>query len=81
MTPDDRLRHAFRAALGLPGDAEVDDLAYRGITQWDSLAHMTLIAQLEDDFDVLLDTDEVVNLSSFAKAREILERHGVSFDA
>ena len=39
MTNLDRLRVAFRSALGLAADANVDGLEYRTIEQWDSLAH------------------------------------------
>ncbi|WP_344083196.1 acyl carrier protein [Luedemannella helvata] len=75
----ERLRTVFRTCLELPADYPVDNLAYREIETWDSLAHMSLIAGIEDEFDVLLDTDDVIDLSSFAKAREILERQDVAF--
>lgn len=78
MVEIERLRTVFRKSLELPGDYAVDNLAYREIDKWDSLAHMSLVAGIEDEFDVLLDTDDVIDLSSFAKAREILERLGVS---
>lgn len=78
MVEIERLRTVFRKSLELPGDYAVDNLAYREIGKWDSLAHMSLVAGIEDEFDVLLDTDDVIDLSSFAKAREILERLGVS---
>ena len=58
MSELDRLRGAFRTALALPEGAPVDQLEYRGIEAWDSLAHMTLVAQIEDTFDVMLDTDD-----------------------
>ncbi|MEU6205466.1 acyl carrier protein [Micromonospora musae] len=72
-----RLRIVFRAALELPEDAEVEGLEYRGIEQWDSLAHMSLVAAIEDEFGVMLDTEEVIDLSSFDRARQILEKHGI----
>jgi acyl carrier protein len=77
MTGLDRLRISFRDALELDASADVDGLEYRGIDNWDSLAHLGLVARIEDEFDVMLDTDEVIDLSSFAKATEILARHGV----
>ena len=77
MTNIDRLREAFRTALGLPDGYPVDGLEYRSIEQWDSLAHMALIATIEDAFDVMIDTDEVIDLSSFGKAAEILGKHDV----
>ena len=78
MTNLDRLRAAFRTALGLPEELDVDRLEYRGIEQWDSLAHLTLVAEIEDAFDVMIDTDEVIDLSSFDKAVEILGKHDVA---
>ena len=43
-----------------------------------SVAHMGLIAQLEDCYGVLLDTDDIIDMSSVAKAREILAKYGVA---
>jgi hypothetical protein len=77
MSNIDRLRVAFRTALDLSEDYDVDSLEYRGIEKWDSLAHMALIAEIEDAFDVMIDTDEVIDMSSFTKAVEILGKHDV----
>lgn len=79
MIEIDRLRNVFRSALELPADFDVDSLEYRGIEKWDSLAHMSLIASLEDEFDVMIDTDDVIDLSSFSKSRDILGKYGVVF--
>ena len=38
-----------------------------------------LIAQLEDNYGVLLDTDDIIDMSSVGKAREILAKYGVAF--
>ncbi|GLW05545.1 hypothetical protein Misp01_06750 [Microtetraspora sp. NBRC 13810] len=76
----DRLRAVFRSTLDLAPDApdaDVDGLEYRAIPQWDSLAHMSLVAAIEDEFDIMIDTDDVLDLSSFAKAVTLLDKHGV----
>ena len=74
MSDIERLRAAFRTALSLDDDYDVDSLEYRSIEKWDSLAHMALIAAIEDEFDIMIDTDDVIDMSSFAKAGEILGR-------
>jgi len=79
MSNLDRLRVAFRTALALPEDYDVDKLEYRSIEKWDSLAHLSLVGEIEDAFDVMIDTDEVIDLSSFDKAVEILGKHDVEF--
>ena len=72
-----KLITVFAEALGIDESAVIDELKYDSIPQWDSTAHMILIAQLEDEFDVMLDTDDIIDMSSVAKAREILAKYGV----
>lgn len=74
-----KLTQAFVTALGIPDAQVVTELAYGKITQWDSTAHMILIAELENVFEVMLDTDEIIDLSSYQKAKEILSRYGIEF--
>jgi acyl carrier protein len=73
---DDRIVTAFATTLGLPPEAITDDLRYRGIPQWDSIAHMSIIAALEEAFGIMIDMDDVIDMSSVAKAREIIAKHG-----
>jgi acyl carrier protein len=73
----EKLREAFAQSLGLPLSAIADDLTYNTIPEWDSVGHMALIAAIEQAFDILLETEDVIDMSSFAKARTILEKHGV----
>lgn len=73
-----QLEQIFSDALGIELEQVSDALSYQGIPQWDSVAHMGLIAQLEDHYGVLLDTDDIIDMSSVAKVREILAKYGVA---
>jgi acyl carrier protein len=77
----DKLHQTFSRALGLPLERVSDALAYNTIKEWDSVGHMALVVELETDFNVMFDTDDILGMSSVAKAREILTRLGASFDA
>ena len=79
MTNNEKLIKAFSQSLGVDAAKITDDLEYNSIAQWDSVAHMTLIARLEEVFDIMLDTEDIIDMSSPAKAREILARHEVEF--
>lgn len=80
MKTEDTLKAAFVEGLGLsPESVEWCSLTYRGIPQWDSVAHMQLVAEVEDAFDIMLDVDDVIGMSSFEVAKEILTKYGVSF--
>lgn len=65
---------------------EVDEetakkLKYQNIDAWDSVGHMGLISALEDAFDIMMDTDDIIDFNSFEKGKEILakEEYGVEF--
>ena len=79
MTNQQKLARAFAAALEIETTTIHDKLAYNSIPEWDSVAHMTLIAELEKVFDVMFDTDQIIDMSSVSKAKEILGEHGVEF--
>ena len=74
-----RLIETFSTALGIDADIVTDKLLYNGIPEWDSLAHMVLIAALETEFDIMLDTDDIIDMSSVAKAKELISKYDVSF--
>lgn len=74
MTAKTILVNAFASALEI-SDHEVNaSLQYNSHPKWDSTAHMILIAQLENDFDVMFDIDDIIDMSSFIKAQEILQK-------
>ena len=55
------------------------ELLYNSTPAWDSVGHMTLIGDLEEAFDVVLEMDDIIDLSSFDKGMEILSKHGIIF--
>ena len=79
MENNQKLVNSFHEALGIQVSFIEDSLSYQGVPEWDSISHMILISQLEEDFNVSFETDDVIDMSSFAKAKEILTKHGVSF--
>jgi acyl carrier protein len=64
-------------SLLISQDQVTDELEYNSIPQWDSVAHMVLVAALEEAYGIMLDTDEIVAMSSIGKVREILGRYDV----
>lgn len=75
----EKLQEIFAQSLEIDATQVVDELTYNSIPEWDSVAHMALVAEIEDQFDVMLDTDDVLDMSSFAKAKEILAKYEIEF--
>ncbi len=74
-----RLIQTFARSLGIDAAIVGDDLTYNTIPEWDSVGHMALVADLENEFGVMLDTDDIIDMSSVPKAKAILGKYGVSF--
>lgn len=79
MNNQDILRNVFAEALNIDLSEVNDDLAFSANPHWDSVAHMALVAALEMKFNIMLDIDDVINMSSVAKAKEILTTYGIEF--
>lgn len=80
MTNLEKYNEAFKSVFEVTED-QLPGLKYQDIPSWDSVGHMQLIAALEDAFDIMMDTDDVIDLSSYEKGKEILEKddYGVKF--
>lgn len=79
MNNTDRLTKSFVESLGISAEQVTDALAYQSIKQWDSVGHMALVAGIETEFNVMLDTDDIIGMSSVSVAKQILQKHGVTF--
>lgn len=78
MSNKDLYDNAFAEALDIPV-TQTEGLEYQGIAEWDSVGHMALIAELENTFDIMLETDDIIDFSSYEKGMEILQKYGVTF--
>ncbi|NCD22645.1 MAG: acyl carrier protein [Spartobacteria bacterium] len=67
---------AFRKIFAVAEEA-LPALAYQSITQWDSVGHMRLMAEIESAFGILLDTEDIVGFSSYETGKAILRKYGV----
>ena len=74
MSNKEKYVNAFVEALEVSAD-QVAGLKYQEIPNWDSVGHMGLIASIEDAFDIMMDTDDIIDLSSFEKGMEILSKN------
>ncbi len=80
MTNLEKYNEAFISTFEIDKD-KLEGLKYQDITTWDSVGHMTLIAALEDTFDIMMDTEDIIDFNSYEKGKEILskEEYGVEF--
>lgn len=74
MTNLEKYNAAFIESLEVTVD-QLAGLEYQQVANWDSVGHMGLVAALEDAFDIMMDTDDIIDLSSYEKGKEILSKN------
>ncbi|MGM9698311.1 MAG: acyl carrier protein [Prevotella sp.] len=78
MTNLEKYNNVFCETLQVSGE-QLENLKYQSVELWDSVGHMTLVAAIEDAFDIMLDTDDIIDLSSYEKGKEILKKYDIEF--
>mgnify|MGYP001031308425 CR=1 FL=1 len=77
MTNLEKYNKAFETGLELTEEMINSELEYQKIESWDSVGHMSLIAELEEAFGIMMDTDDIIDFSSYTKGIEKLKKYGV----
>lgn len=73
-----RLRRVLRDALQLDELPDVADLHRRDVKAWDSVSHLRLMLEIEQEFEVTLDDEEFVGVDALSEIEDILRRAGVT---
>ena len=70
---------SFMESFSIDESVLGDDLLYNSIPEWDSVGHMSMVAGLEDAFDIMLEMDDIIDFSGYKKGFEIIAKYGVVF--
>lgn len=55
------------------------DFTFNKIENWDSIAHLSLITELEDTFNVMFEIEDILSFASYENGMRILEKYEISF--
>jgi acyl carrier protein len=76
MTVRDRVFGAFKESFDLDDQVDTSKLVYQEYPAWTSIGHMILVAAIESEFDTMLETDDILEMSSFEKTVSIMSKYG-----
>ena len=77
MTNLDKYSKVFIKTFSID-KSKLKKLKYQSITQWDSVGHMSMIAALEEAFDIVFEMDDIIDFSSYNAGKEILKKYKVN---
>ncbi|MGY6522253.1 MAG: acyl carrier protein [Mongoliitalea sp.] len=49
------------------------------IVDWDSVTQLTLVTAIEDEFDIMLDSEDILDFKSYSGGKQILSKYGIEF--
>jgi acyl carrier protein len=71
----EKLQQVFASALQIDPSLVVDTLRYAETPAWDSVAHMSLVAAIEEAFGIMIDAEDVIDMNSFEAAKRIVAKY------
>lgn len=77
MTNLDTYNRIFMEVLNVEEAALNGSFTFKNVPQWDSVAHLSLISELEDAFGVMFDAEDILHYGSYENGKKILARYGV----
>ena len=73
----EKYKNCFIESFSIEESALEGNLEYESVEEWDSIGHMTLMSGLEEGFGIAMDTDDIVDFSSYKKGIEILKKYKI----
>ena len=77
MTNKKKYEEVFINSFSLDKSKLNEKLVYESVPDWDSVGHMGMIAELEEVFSIELETDDIIDFSSFERGKELLKKYGI----
>jgi len=77
MDNSQKYKSIFIEALSINQSSFNENIKYNEVPEWDSIGHMTLMSGLEEGFNISMETDDIVDFSSYKKGVEILKKYKV----
>ena len=78
MNNKEKYQDIFTKSLSIDSKKFNENLKYNEIQEWDSIGHMSLMSALEEDFGITMETDDIVDFSSYKKGIEILKKYKIN---
>ena len=77
MSNKEKYDQAFIEAFSVSAE-QLPELKYQSIAEWDSVGHMGLIAELEDAFDIMMETEDIIDFASYVVGMDILKKYEIT---
>ena len=78
MSNSEKYKKTFIDSLSIDKSLFKDSIEYNEIPEWDSVGHMTMIANLEEEFNITFEMDDIIDFSSYKTGINILKKYKIN---
>ena len=76
MSNIEKLNSIFKEVFSV-GDTDLANLSKENVDCWDSVHQLSLTSAIEDEFDIMLDAEDIVEFTSYENAKNILAKYEI----
>ncbi|TNE80909.1 MAG: acyl carrier protein [Bacteroidetes bacterium] len=80
MTNLERYNKVFTDTFNIEVSELNDDFNTDEIAEWDSVTQLALVEALEDEFEIMFDTEDILNFKSYTEGRSILLKYQIDLE-
>ena len=77
MTNVEKLNNIFCEVFSVEASALNTDFDKNSVDGWDSVHQLSLTSAVEDEFDIMLDAEDILDFTSYDNAKTILAKYDI----
>ena len=77
MSNLEKLNHIFSEVFSVEEAALNSDFDNKSVEGWDSVHQLSLTSSIEDEFDIMLDAEDILEFTSYENAKAILKKYEI----
>ena len=74
----EKYNNMFVEVFGAKVEELNDDYSKDTVGEWDSVHQLSLITMMEEAFDIFFDPEDIMEMTSYAKGKELLKKYDIT---
>ena len=77
MTNLERYNTVFTSVFNVEQGTLNADFSSETVDNWDSITQLSLVTEIEDEFDIMLDTEDILEFKSYEIGKKIVSKYDI----
>lgn len=80
MSNLDKLNKVFTEVFEVEKNQLGSDFSIDNVDNWDSITQLSLVSDIEDEFDIMIDSEDILDFKSYDAAKIIIAKYEVNLE-